>query len=204
MDKNVRHEGVPEHRDASSSSEELPMGPLARVVSGKHSVFTHFQKDPNCDICLQTKITSASCRRRTGTIVPRAEHSGDAITADHKVLSEGCESRHNHRCAVVVQDLASQWLQSYMCKTKTSQETEKCLMMFLEPTRKPKVIYTDNSLEFGKSCEELFWNHCTSTPMVEYHLFLRKTCRDCINLAWCGSQTFSVKDVNLETIIDTL
>ena len=38
-------------------------------------------------------------------------------------------------------------------------------MKFLEPTRKPKVIYTaDNSLEFGKSCEELTWNHCTSTP----------------------------------------
>ena len=36
-------------------------------------------------------------------------------------------------------------------------------MKFLEPTRKPKVIYTDNSLEFGKSCEDS-WNHCTSTP----------------------------------------
>ena len=30
--------------------------------------------------------------------------------------------------------------------------------------RKPKVIYTDNSLEFGKACEDLLWNHCTSTP----------------------------------------
>ena len=36
-------------------------------------------------------------------------------------------------------------------------------MKFLEPTRKPKVIYTDNSLGFGKSCEELSWNHRTST-----------------------------------------
>ena len=25
-------------------------------------------------------------------------------------------------------------------------------------------MYTDNSLEFGKSFEELSWNHCTSTP----------------------------------------
>ena len=25
-------------------------------------------------------------------------------------------------------------------------------------------MYTDYSLEFGKSCEELSWNHCTSTP----------------------------------------
>ena len=39
------------------------------------------------------------------------------------------------------------------------------LMMFLDPTRKPKVVYTDNSLEFGRSCEELSWNHCTSTPL---------------------------------------
>ena len=37
-------------------------------------------------------------------------------------------------------------------------------MKFLEPTRKPKVIYTENSLQFGKSLVELSWNHCTSTP----------------------------------------
>ena len=37
-------------------------------------------------------------------------------------------------------------------------------MKFLEPTRKPKVLYTDNSLEYGKACEEQYWNHCTSTP----------------------------------------
>ena len=27
-----------------------------------------------------------------------------------------------------------------------------------------EVIYTDNSLEFGKACEDLSWNHCRSTP----------------------------------------
>ena len=128
------------------------------------SVKTHFPKDTNCDICLKTKITRFSCRRRTGTVVPRAEDFGDFITADHKILSEESESRNNHRYAVVVQDLATQWVQSYPCTTKTSQETRKSLQKFLEPTRKPKVIYSDNSLKFGKSCEELSWNHCTSTP----------------------------------------
>ena len=49
-------------------------------------------------------------------------------------------------------------------KTKTSQETQRSLQKFLEQDRKPKVIYTDNSLEFGKACEDLSWNHCTSTP----------------------------------------
>ena len=48
--------------------------------------------------------------------------------------------------------------------TKTSQETQRSLQKFLEPDRKPKVIYTDNSLEFGKACEDLSWNYCTSTP----------------------------------------
>ena len=90
-----------------------------------------------------------------------AEKFGDSINSDHKILSEESESRNNHRYVVVVQDLATKWLQSYPCVTKTSQ---KSLMKFLEPTRKPKVIYTDGSLEFGKSCEELSFNHCASTP----------------------------------------
>ena len=131
--------------------------------AGKHNVFTHFPKDPNCEKSLKTKITRASCRKRAHAIMPRAENFGDLNTADHKVPNEESESRNNHRYVVVVQDLATQWLQSYPCKTKTSQETQKNLMKFLEPARKPEVMYTDNSLDFGKSCEELSWNHCTST-----------------------------------------
>ena len=130
----------------------------------KHSVFTHFPKDRNCEICMRTKITRAPCRRRIGGAVLRAEKGGDLITADHKVLSESCKSRNNHRFAVVAEDLATQWIQAYPCKTKTSQETQRSLQKFLELERKPKVIYIDNSLEFGKACEDLYWNHCTSTP----------------------------------------
>ena len=79
----------------------------------KHSVFSHFPKDRNCEICQRTKITRPPCRRRNGGAVPRAENFGDMITADHKVLSENSESRNNHRYAVVVEDLATQWTQSY-------------------------------------------------------------------------------------------
>ena len=38
------------------------------------------------------------------------------------------------------------------------------MQKFLEPDWKPKVIYTDKPLEFGKACEDPSWNHCTSTP----------------------------------------
>ena len=66
--------------------------------------------------------------------------------------------------AIVVHHLGTQWIQSHPCKNKTSQETQRSLQKFLESERKPKVIYTDNSFEFGKACEDLSWNHCTSTP----------------------------------------
>ena len=155
----------PAHRDAPArSSRESASEPLRKVGSGKHSIYTHFPKDRHCDICMKTKITRAPCRKRTVTAIPRGDMLGDLITADHKVLGEGCYLRSDHRSATVVQDLATQWIQSYPCKTKYSQETQKSLMKFLEPTRKPKVIYTDNSMEFAKACEDLSWNHCTSTP----------------------------------------
>ena len=47
---------------------------------------------------------------------------------------------------------------------KLLRRRKKSLRKFLEPSQKPKVIYTDNSIEFGKPCEKLAWNHRTSTP----------------------------------------
>ena len=105
---------VPERGDSHASSSHEPSlepSPTRSVDLGKHSVYTHF---PNY-----------------GGAVPRAENFGDLITADHKVLSDNCESRNNHRYAVVVQDLATQWIQSYPCKTKTSQETQWSLQKVL-------------------------------------------------------------------------
>ena len=82
-----------------------------KVVSRKHRIFSLFPKDRNCAVWTRIKITRAPCRKRTGDAELRAENFGDLITADHKVLSEGCESRDNQRYAVVVQDLATQWTQ---------------------------------------------------------------------------------------------
>ena len=93
----------------ASSSHEVSLKPTTkrREDSSKHNVHTHFPRDRNCEICKRTKITRASCTRRIGGVVPRAENFGDLITAEHKVLSEESESRYNHRYAVVVQDLAT-------------------------------------------------------------------------------------------------
>ena len=143
--------------------------------------------------CLRTKITRAPCRRRTGTVVPRSDMFGDLITADQKVLSEGCESRNNHRDAVVVQDLATQWIQSYPCKTKTSRVTQKSLQKFLEPTRKPKVIYTDNSHRIEHFFENLSWDHSSSTPYRSETNGIAKRAEQCAesrkgHLRYCCNQ----------------
>ena len=165
--ENLVDERVPEHGDPhASSSRKVSLEPTSKRSEDlcKHSVYTHFPEDRNCEICQRTKITKAPCRRRNGEAVPRAANFGDLITADHKVLSKNCKSRNNHRYAIVVQDLATQWIQSYPCKSKTSQVTQRSLQRFLEPDKKPKVIHTHKSVEFGKACEDLSWNHCTSTP----------------------------------------
>ena len=94
------------YREAhASSSHEASLEAITkrREDLGKHNVHTHFPKDRNCEICKRTKITRAPCRRRKGEAVPRAVNFGDLITADYKVLSDNCESRDNHRYAVVVQ-----------------------------------------------------------------------------------------------------
>ena len=150
---------TPEHISCGSESERL-----TKVAPRKHSIYTHFPTDWNCDVCVRTKITRAPSRRRTGEAVPRAEKFDDLITADHKVPRKESESRNNHQYAVVVRALATPWLHSFPCKTKTSQETQKSLRKFLEPSEKPKVIYSDNSMELGKACEDSSWNHRTSTP----------------------------------------
>ena len=49
-------------------------------------------------------------------------------------------------------------------QNKNFSGNTKELAKVLGARQKTKVIYTDNSSEFGKDCEDLSWNHCTSTP----------------------------------------
>ena len=82
----------------------------------KHSIHAYFRKNQKRSIL-------------------RAEKYGDLTTAEHKIVSESCESRNSHRHAAVVQVLATQW---NACHTKTSQETEKILRKFTETVAEAK------------------------------------------------------------------
>ena len=138
---------APAHISQDSDSEHSTR---VATKSRKHSIFTHFPKDRNCDVCLRTQITKASCRRRTGEALPRTEKFGDLITADHKVLDEGCESGDDHRYAIVVSHSMDSILS---VQNKIFTWDGKNFLKFLESSQAPKVVYTDNSMEFGKACE---------------------------------------------------
>ena len=78
--ENLVDDEIPEHGDShASSSHEASLEPTTkrREDLGKRSVYTHFPKDRNGEICQRTKITRAPCRRRNGGAVHRAEHIGD-------------------------------------------------------------------------------------------------------------------------------
>ena len=146
------------HTTSSSSSfRAFSSKNLLKQIRRKAQKITHFPKDPNCEVCRRTKVTRAPCKHNLDDRADRlkiAEKFRDMITADHKVLNEDQESRLHHRCAVVVQDLATQWIQSYPCKTKSAQETQRNLRTLYHPEENPGSLYTDNSLEFILDCEE--------------------------------------------------
>ena len=53
--ENLVDDRVPERRDShASSSHELSLEPTRSADLGKHSVYTHFPKDRNCEICQRT------------------------------------------------------------------------------------------------------------------------------------------------------
>ena len=114
--------------------------------------------------CQRAKITRAPCRRRIGGAVPCAEKFGDLITADNREFSLKIV---NLEAIIDFQSWYRTWLPNGSSRIRAKQtlpgNTEE-LAKFFEPNWKPKVIHTENSLEFGKACEDLSWNHCTSTP----------------------------------------
>ena len=64
--ENLVDDRVPERGDShASSSHEVSLEPTPTRSAdlGKHSVYTNFPKDRNCEICQRTKITRAPVQK---------------------------------------------------------------------------------------------------------------------------------------------
>ena len=138
------------HASAHSSQNSDSERPTYEATKlRKHCIETHFPKDRNCEVCLRTKTTRAPCRRRTGEALLCAEKFGHLMTADHKLSTRDLD-QEAITGALSWYKISTHWIRTYPFKIKTSNETERSLSKFLEPSHKPKVTYTDKSLKFGK------------------------------------------------------
>ena len=86
---------------------------------------------------------------------PKAEHFGDLRTADHKILSEEVNR-------VTIIDMP------WWCKTWLLDGFNRICAKQKLPRKRRRACKSSwsrqGSLDFGKACEDLSWNHCTSTP----------------------------------------
>ena len=131
---------APAHISQDSDSEHFTK---VAAKSKKHIIFTHFPKDRNCDVCLRTELTKASCRRRTGETLPRAEKFGDMMTADHKVRNEGLETITSTLLWYI--NLPKNGFNLIRGKQNPHIRREKSLLKFLEPSHAPKVVFSDTT-----------------------------------------------------------
>ena len=141
--------------------------PAIIAGKGKHNIFTHFPKCPNCVICQNNKAHRAYCKSggdiRTDSL-PSPTRFGEMITADHKIMNDDDASREEDRTACVIQDKWSYWLQAYPAPTKSTADTKRALCRFLGPGVTCRHIYTDNSKEFKLAAAELEIDQDTCTP----------------------------------------
>ena len=75
-----QHTGTP-----ASSSHESASEPLRQVVSGKHSIHTHFPKDRNCDICMK-QIDGVTQNFKSQQACITALALGNALNAEKMLI----------------------------------------------------------------------------------------------------------------------
>ena len=77
--------------------------------SRKHSIYSHFSKGEKLRRLLENQNDKRLLAEDALTKLYLGQKKfGDLITADYKVFNEGCDSRDDHRYAVVVQELSTQ------------------------------------------------------------------------------------------------
>ena len=91
------------HRCAGDTLEKDTKGKKGIIGAqsrGNHNVFTHYPKDPNCEVCKKTKATRARFwikpKKRVYGIAPSTQF-GDLITAGHKIQNVENGLRCGHK-----------------------------------------------------------------------------------------------------------
>ena len=119
-------------------------------------------------VCQRSKATLDQAREnilgKTENFVPLVV-PGLSSNSGTSLCSTSPAQDSSTRYAAEVQDLGNSMDSILLVqKPKLLRRRKRVYKSSWSPIGILKVIYTDNSLEFGKACEDLSWNHCSSTP----------------------------------------
>ena len=140
----------------ASTSQDSDLERHTKVVSRKHSIFAHFPNNINSEMCKRTKMTRGLLAEDALVMQYLVQKT---LTGQQQITMFSVKGVNLEKIidfSFVVQDLANHLIQSAPCEIKTSQATNRILRKFLEPSEKPKVIFSD-----------IFWN--LAKPVKIYH-----------------------------------
>ena len=107
-----------------------------------------------------TRTARARCKTKPDI---RADGLPPPIAFGHEVTAEHSESRDS------AQKLP------YRAGLLLVLGSVKALQRFMHPSTKPGGMYTNNSLEFNKACEDLAWTHDTSHLIAVRRMYCRES-----------------------------
>ena len=111
-----------------------------RPTGNEHNVLTHYPKDPDCPVCQRSKATKVALPAKPDETKPdkaiEPKKFGDSVTCDHQILEKINDGR-KPTVALVVQDIATYWLQAYSANTKCAKEIQTVMPRFFGPGFKP-------------------------------------------------------------------
>ena len=153
---------------------------------GKHILFTHFPKDPTCEVCRRTKVTRASCRRYLDWWLEGPEKwrfdckrpQGSQWRARVENASQKCSG-----CARLDNAMDAK----LPMQTISTRERQSSLRTFLHAEGNPRHTYQDNSLESLRRAEPERWKTHSAKIRNKWHCRSNCTTSERRNFVSTGS-----------------
>ena len=130
---------------------------LREEAESVRHLLTHLPKNPYCPACQCGKLVKVHHRRR----IPQEDAAasfGDKCTADTLFAKgEHSQGRCGEKYAVVILDLATDWVTCAPVCERSGRDAEEALRMFAGPDAEIKSFYSDNANELRDAAQSVKW-----------------------------------------------
>ena len=148
-----------------ASRNELPpvcLASLGELLTADHNIMN--SENEGCDRSVMDTLCALASRlemKYLNVVYVRHLFNYTSVTTQTRIHVTEHESRNDHRNALIIQDVGSYWIHSYLRRVnKDSTETTSCLQPFMPQSQN---LGESGSLERVK---ELKWTHITRTLFI--------------------------------------